>query len=349
MVLDRSFPNIEARTQAINIIWSIFVLEQQLRHALGLSTMTQDLALDSTFPKPVNAPYLDAMVHYLRIASSTSAITFGRHNIQLTPEEFQELYSYFQYRLSEWYKNIDCEFQLKGEGERVEQWNRFLGITLRLRAHTLQIGVARFILFGKGVIGMPSADIWFTCVDAATSIASSLAAIDADQPQFQSARPESNYFLISGLGILLLAISQNTMLPVAQRPLSPETLQRAQQSAILCLNLLHSRAIVSRPSKHLWNRVQSLAVRLNLLNDPVISNQSVAAGQPETINDIEEINSLPLMPELNLASFPSIAAFGSSDLGVIAGMSDIPRNQNPSFGIGFDSVYMINELMTGFE
>ncbi|KAK1238193.1 hypothetical protein MKX08_002772 [Trichoderma sp. CBMAI-0020] len=115
MVLDRSFPNIEARTQAINIIWSIFVLEQQLRHALGLSTMTQDLALDSAFPRPVNAPYLDAMVQYLRIASSTSAITFGRHSMQLTPQEFQELYSYFQYRLSEWYKSIDCEFQLKTE------------------------------------------------------------------------------------------------------------------------------------------------------------------------------------------------------------------------------------------
>ncbi|EHK50847.1 hypothetical protein TRIATDRAFT_54398 [Trichoderma atroviride IMI 206040] len=349
MVLDRSFPSIEARTQAINIIWSIFVLEQQLRHALGLSTMTQDLALDSTFPKPVNAPYLDAMVQYLRIASSTSAITFGRHSMQLTPEEFQELYSYFQYRLSEWYKNIDCEFQLEAEGERIEQWNRFLGITLRLRAHTLQIGVARFILFGKGVIGMPSADIWSTCVDAATSIASSLAAIDADQPQFQSARPESNYFLISGLGILLLAISQNAMLPVAQRPLSPETLQTAQQSAILYLNLLHRRATFSHPSKHLWERVQSLAVRLNLLSGPIISNQDVVAGQPETINEIEDINSLPLMPELNLASFPSTADFGSSDLGATANIPDIPRNHNPQFAMGFDSVDMINELMAGFE
>lgn len=269
--------------------------------------------------------------------------------MQLTPEEFQELYSYFQYRLSEWYKNIDCEFQLKDEGERIEQWNRFLGITLRLRAHTLQIGVARFILFGKGVIGMPSADIWSTCVDAATSIASSLAAIDADQPQFQPARPESNYFLVSGLGILLLAISQNAMLPVAQRPLSPEILQTAQQSAILCLNLLHRRATFSRPSKHLWKRVQSLAMRLNLLSGPISSNQAVAAGQPENLNEMANINSLPLMPELNLASFPSTAAFGSSDLSATAGIPDIPRIYNPPIGMGFDSVYMINELMTGFE
>lgn len=266
--------------------------------------------------------------------------------MQLTPQEFQEVYSYFQYRLSEWYKNIDCEFQLKAEGERINQWNRYISVTLRLRAYNLQIGVARFILFGKGVIGMPSADIWSTCVDAATSIASILAAIDADQPQFQSARPESNYFLISGLGILLLVISQNAMLPVAQRPLSPETLQRAQQSASLCLNLLRSRAISSHPSKHLWKRVQSLAVRLNLLGGPATSNQDLVAGQPENINEMANINSLPLMPELNLASFPSTADFGSSDLGAIA---DMPRNHNPPFGMGFDSIYIINELMTGFE
>ncbi|KAL6901078.1 hypothetical protein GGI43DRAFT_367855 [Trichoderma evansii] len=349
MVLERSFPEIETHTQAVNVIWSVFVLEQQLRHGLGLSTMTQDLSLDSTFPKPVNAPYLDAMIQYLRIASSTTVFIFGRHSVQLTHQEFQEVYSYFQYRLGEWYKNIDCEFQLKVEGEKIEQWNRYLCVTLRLRAYVLQIGVARFILFGKGIIGMPSADIWSTCVDAATSIASMLAAIDADQPQFQSVRPESNYFLISGLGILLLAISQNAMLSVAERPLSPQTLQKAQQSAILCLNLLRNRAKISRPSKHLWKRVQSLAVRLNLLNGPATSNQGVEAEQPETINEMGDVNSLPLIADLNLASFPSIADFVSSDLGGMADMPVLPRSENPPFSVDFNSAYIINELMAGFE
>ncbi|PTB40299.1 hypothetical protein M441DRAFT_90581 [Trichoderma asperellum CBS 433.97] len=349
MVLDRSFPQIETRTQALNVIWSVFVLEQQLRHGLGLSSMTQDLTLDSTFPKPVNAPYLDAMIQYLRIANPTTTIIFGRHSTQLTPQEFQEVYSYFQYRLSEWYKNIDCEFQLKAEGKRIEQWNRYLSATLRLRAYVLRIGVARFVLFGKGVIGMPSTDIWSTCVDAAASISSILAAIDADQPQFQSARPESNYFLISGLGILLLAISQNAVLSVAERPLSPETLQSAQQSAILCLNLLRNRAIFSRPSKHLWNRVQSLAIRLNLINSPATSNQGAAAEQPEVINEMGDINSLPLIAELNLESFPSDANFRSSNLSGIAEMSVLPRNNDPPFGMDLDSAYIINELMAGFE
>jgi hypothetical protein len=268
------------------------------------------------------------MILYLRVANSTTAITFGRNSVQLTPQEFQETYSYFQYRLGEWYKHIDRGFQLSAKDERIEQFNRFLSVTLRLRAYTLQIGVARFILFGKGVIGMPSADIWSTCVDAATSIASTLAALDADQPQFQSARPESNYFLISGLGILLLAISQNAMLPTAQRPLSQETLQKAQQSAILCLNLLRSRAILSYPSKHLWNRVRSLAFRLNL------------------VNDMADINSLPLTSSLNLTSFSSIADLSSSDLDAIADMS---RTYGPPFGTDIDSVNLINELMTGFE
>lgn len=55
IVLDRSFPQAEMHTQALNVIWSVFVLEQLLRHALGLSLTTQDLALDSSFPKPVSS------------------------------------------------------------------------------------------------------------------------------------------------------------------------------------------------------------------------------------------------------------------------------------------------------
>lgn len=90
-------------------------------------------------------------------------------------------------------------------------------------------------------------------------------------------------------------------------------------------------------------------MRLNLLSGPISSNQAVAAGQPENLNEMANINSLPLMPELNLASFPSTADFGSSDLSATPGIPDIPRIYNPPIGMDFDSVYMINELMTGFE
>ncbi|KAM0262575.1 hypothetical protein ACHAQJ_001620 [Trichoderma viride] len=350
IVLDRSFPHLEARTQALNVIWSVFVLEQQLRHGLGLSMTRQDLILDPTFPKPVNAPYLEAMIQYLRIGNHASeTMAYDRQTAQLTPEELQEAYTYFQYRLSEWYKNINGEFQLKAQDEKIEKWNRHLSITLHLRANTLQIGVARYILFGKGVSAILSAEIWSTCINAAASIASILAAIDADPPQFQSARPESNYFLISGLGILLLAISQNTVLPMAERPLSPETFHKAQQSAVLCLSLLRNRANSSRPSKHLWKRVQSLAVRLNLLNGLAPLGQGTGAEQPETMNETRDTTSLPLMLEPTLGSFQSSIDFGSSALSGIADISVPSRNVYSPLSMALDSTYIFNQLLADFE
>lgn len=35
-------------------MWAVFVLEQQLRYALGLSTTMQDFFMDPTLPKPVD-------------------------------------------------------------------------------------------------------------------------------------------------------------------------------------------------------------------------------------------------------------------------------------------------------
>jgi hypothetical protein len=294
------------------------------------------------------------MIQYLRIGNHASdAMACDRQTAQLTPEEFQEVYTYFQYRLSEWCKNINCEFQLKADSERIEKWNHYLSVTLHLRANVLQIGVARFILFGKGNLAMPSTEIWSTCIDAAASIASILAAIDADPPHFQSARPESNYFLISGLGILLLAISQHTVLSTTERPLSPETFHKAQQSAVLCLNLLRHRANSSHPSKHLWKRVQSLAIRLNLLNglapDPTKWGQSAEAEQPETGNETRDTTSLPSTTDPAQANFQPSIDFGSSAIGGIADMSMSSRNGYSPLTIALDSTYIFNQLLADFQ
>jgi hypothetical protein len=54
VVLDRSFPDIKSRVQAINTMWTVFVLEQHLSYALGFSNAMPNLRLESTFPQPVS-------------------------------------------------------------------------------------------------------------------------------------------------------------------------------------------------------------------------------------------------------------------------------------------------------
>ena len=53
VVLDRSFPDNRSRSQALTMLWSVFVLERQLRYSLGLTITTQDFVLDPALPDPV--------------------------------------------------------------------------------------------------------------------------------------------------------------------------------------------------------------------------------------------------------------------------------------------------------
>jgi hypothetical protein len=57
IVFDRSFPDPEDRIRALNIIWSIFVLDKHLSYALGLSMAMRDLHLDPGFPDPVSLAF----------------------------------------------------------------------------------------------------------------------------------------------------------------------------------------------------------------------------------------------------------------------------------------------------
>ncbi|KAL7952142.1 hypothetical protein V8C42DRAFT_306254 [Trichoderma barbatum] len=292
IVLDRSFPDKKAHTQALNIMWALFVLEQQLRYALGLSTTLQDFVLDPTLPKPVNAPYLEAMIRYAGIGAQVyETISCDGLTTQMMPQNCQDAYTYFQYRLSEWRKAIRTQFQFKPTSKRIDQWNSQLDTILRLRANNLHIVVARLILFEKGIRGMVPADLWSVCMDMAADTTCILATIDGSPAIFRATKSESNYFLVSSMGISFLAMSQGSLFSIsAQSSLDPETCLRAQQSAILCLNLLRNRAELSRQSKHLWNRVNDLASRLNLLGflAPIApGNTEEVQGTAETIGITE--------------------------------------------------------------
>ncbi|UKZ52894.1 hypothetical protein TrVGV298_006681 [Trichoderma virens] len=296
IVLDRSFPDKKAHTQALNTIWAVFVLEQQLRYALGLSTTMQDFVLDPTLPKPVNAPYLEAMIRYSRIgAQACETISCDGPTTQMMmPQNCQDAYTYFQYRLGEWRKAIKTQFQFKSTSKRVDQWNSQLDAILQLRANNLHIVVARFIFFEKGFSGMIPADLWLICMDVAADTACILATIDGSPATFQATRSESNYFLVSSMGIAFLAMLQGSLFSMsAQSPLNPEACLRAQQSAILCLNLLRNRAELSQQSKHLWNRVNDLASRLNLLGflAPIASSnteEDPVTTETMSVNEISE-------------------------------------------------------------
>ncbi len=214
------------------------------------------------------------MIQYCRIGSQVcDSLLNEKHTGQGVPKNHQDTTSYFQYRLNDWQNAIKTRFQFTATDTRTDGWNQQLRTVLHLRANNLRIVIARFFLFEIRAQEGPASlvETLDSSVDVAADTTRVLASMDSSPTTFSFQESQSNYFLIAALGISFFAISQNSPLlgPTSSIKkgisIGPITYQKAQQSALLGLHLLHSRAGSSRQSQRLWMRVRGLASRLNLL------------------------------------------------------------------------------------
>lgn len=53
IALNRSFTDQKIRSQVVNTIWTLYVLEQQVSYSLGISAAIRNLRIDPGFPRPV--------------------------------------------------------------------------------------------------------------------------------------------------------------------------------------------------------------------------------------------------------------------------------------------------------
>lgn len=296
------------------------------------------------------------MIQYARIGSQACNSLQGEKNGgQSISKNYQEVFSYFQYRLEEWRKNIKPKFQYKASDARIEKWNRTLSTILHLRANNLRIVVSRFLLFGNGVSGTCAIDIWTPSVDVAADTAHVLANMDGSPLTCTFQKSQSNYFLIAALGISLLAILQNSPLPASPSfintttLMSPTTYLKAQQTAKICLNLLYNRAESSRQSGWLWKRVQGLASRLNVLHflDPTDTLNDTNWGYTMPMQDINEaqMNNAELLANRELTDvdpaldihFPTSVESGDESVAAMDMVSGLDMMLDPAFiATGFD-------------
>ncbi|KIW73385.1 hypothetical protein PV04_01512 [Phialophora macrospora] len=265
VVLDRSFPDIKSRVQAINTTWTIFVLEQHLSYALGFSNAMPNLRLESNFPPPVDAPFLTLMIDYASI---------GRHSCDallsdkvLSPEQattWQEDYDYFRYRVSLWAIRATESFTDGSSSPGIQM----VRTILYLRANHLRTLVARAFLC-SGLRQAAPLDIW-TIVDIAADTIQVLTQLDSNKREYRFHEAQMNHFLVTALDILVFATTHKTSgveSPSANGEalsIPPETAQKAQKASKLALNRLRGLAECSTQTEYLWDRVQMMASRLNL-------------------------------------------------------------------------------------
>jgi hypothetical protein len=183
--------------------------------------------------------------------------------------KWQERLSFLQYRLEQWEQRIDGDFQLAGQDQRTDQANTMLRTILHLRANHLRILMARSFLCANLRTVAPM-DIWSTSVDVAVDTISVLVDLDSSTKAYRFQQTQFNCFLISALGIILLAVTQETFNQSSPSsngqpiPVPPVTAINARQSAMAAMNLLHSQANSSYHSRRVWEYIRNLAYRLNL-------------------------------------------------------------------------------------
>ncbi|KIW95882.1 uncharacterized protein Z519_02947 [Cladophialophora bantiana CBS 173.52] len=362
MVLDRSFPDIKIRSQAINTVWTVFVLEQHLSYALGFSNAMQNLHPESNFPPPVEAPFLQLMIEYASIGKqSCDALLSDKilNSEQLTT--FQDDYAYFLYRVNLWATRASENFEAFTLDDSTRLGVQMVRTTLYIRANHLRTLIARAFLC-SGLRNAAPSDIWITSVDVAADTIMVLTQLDSSTREYRFHQAQFNHFLISALDILLFATTHKSSgvgSPSAngeELSVPDEIAQKARQSSAAALGRLQRLAETSVQSKYLWERIRGVASRLNL------SDHLFSASAPEA----EALTALG--PEIEISEYTKAVTetqFGGNslsltELGPDEGQNglmfpflyedpslwgfQLPASSEPDFGLPQDLGTLVNNL-----
>jgi hypothetical protein len=207
--------------------------------------------------------------------------------------------AFFQYRLDEWEKRITADiFSIPG-GEDTETRSRRIRTVLNLRANHLRMLVARIFLCHNRPESTPS-DTWTSLINIAANTIYLLARLDRSTKEYRFQQAQLNYFLVGALGVLFLAITEDSTRPnpvpsESEHTIPSPTFLKAQKSSMIALNLLCLQAGSSRQCQRLWARVRGVTNRLDLLNrmiptpnqpvDKRWNNDVLAESVPDNVDD----------------------------------------------------------------
>ncbi|OAL21455.1 hypothetical protein AYO22_07851 [Fonsecaea multimorphosa] len=281
IVLDRSFPDIKSRSQAINTVWTVFVLEQHLSYALGFSNAMQNLHPEPNFPQPVEAPFLQLMIEYASIGKQSCDALLNDKVLNAEHlSTFQDDYAYFLYRVNSWATRACENFEAFTLSDSASLGLQMVCTTLHIRANHLRTLIARAFLC-SGLRNAAPPDIWTTSVEIAADTVKVLTQLDSFKQEYLFHQAQFNHFLISALDVLLFATTHKSAgvgSPSAngeELSVPADIAHKARQSSTIALARLQRLAETSVQSKYLWERVRHVASRLNF------SDHLFAAAGPE--------------------------------------------------------------------
>ncbi|USP74242.1 fungal specific transcription factor [Curvularia clavata] len=249
------FPNPEDQAVAIRTFWTIYVLDRRWSFGTGMPFALQDADIDSNLPKPIqdassheSSPYLNAMISYSIIGSKVwrSVADVGQDKIN------KEDISFLDFQVLNWHRSIpdSLKFVHPDSGRQIEPPARVihrLQVVLYLRANQMRILIYRPVLHTASTI-MDNLDFAHVVVKVAKDTIRILTFLNQTSDIYRSQQTMFNYFLISALAVLFLA--------VAHAP--AEFSQQSRDEFYMALDLVRGLSVNSYVSKRLWRTIKTM-------------------------------------------------------------------------------------------
>ncbi|KXJ86873.1 hypothetical protein Micbo1qcDRAFT_167953 [Microdochium bolleyi] len=277
--LFESFRDQHQRDMAVKIFWTIYVLDRRWSYGTSLSFALVDRDIDPELPEPGDkCPYLQCMLGYGRLSTALWELLASSNSHSNTWIETTT--SDMDIKTQEWLDSIPSELRLRHPrlnlaGRPQPPVLQRLRALLYLRGNHFRILIYRHYLLGPNRIKSAPDHAWLAVEIAQDSI-QVLVHLNDSSDIYRRQQAAFNYFLVSALAVLFLAVCND-----------PETFaapcKKSLHSAIELLRYFSRHSGVSR---RLWTTVRRIVPRLRGLEvqreEERLRRASLVPGQTPT-------------------------------------------------------------------
>ncbi|KAF5572841.1 hypothetical protein FPANT_12780 [Fusarium pseudoanthophilum] len=312
--INKVFANHEDRKTALNVFWSVYMLERRICLGQGIPYSVQDSYVDqSLFLQDNSDPVLRCLLQWTKLVGGAWKVMniYGENGAEVRGDDLE----YLDAQASQWYEDLPQHLKLDISHCQSQPFSTslFIQAALYLRQSLLRNLIFRPVLQSVSRINQHEAKAHIAVVLAKDAV-STLRRLSTHRTLIFSHVLFFKHLLVAAFGNILLAI-------VHAHSLFWDTVRMEFDQALNLVELLSTR---SPPMLRLWQRLQGLRELpqwLNALSKPVLSSDLQTGPSEDRGRD----GLLPSSPTDSIVN--STLPFGSLS-GVFAFSSEI--------GIGID-------------
>ncbi|KAE8155201.1 hypothetical protein BDV25DRAFT_146682 [Aspergillus avenaceus] len=238
----------EGRERILRLFWSIYILDMRWSFGTGMPFALEDSDIDPWLPEPEEkTPYLQVMIRYSRIAAKVWKFITAFNN---TNEIKKDDMNYLDWQVLKWAAAIPDSLRLDHPLDHTGQEPRSLRrlrCLLYLRANQLRMLIYRPVLHSAAhIVRYPSESQ--TVVDLARDTIQFITRLNDTSDIYQLQQVAFNWFLVSALAVLFLAVSQTPT----------QFSSHCKEEFYMALELVKGLSTRSYVSRRLWKSIKSL-------------------------------------------------------------------------------------------